>query len=244
LNSTYISLNTEIPPLDKVSVRRAINFAIQRDKWMKIGLGIYSHSDGPIPPATAGFDPQLRGYTYDPTKARQLIHEAGVPLPIHLAMWHPIDDQSRFAAQGIQSDLKAIGIELDLHAVSYAELFSVAQTRGRVAMACSAWNSAIPDPVDMLGTQFDGRSVTNPATVNFAFYNSAKVNHLLDEAASEVDLKVRYARYREAERQILADAPWVCLGHLDILGLPQPWLRGPLTDPIYWYRFDRVWIER
>ena len=244
LNTTFISLNTEIPPLDQVLVRRAINFAIQRDKWMKVSLGVNSHSEGPTPPAVAGYDPELHGYTSDPERARHLLRESGVKLPLKLTLWHPIDDNNRFIAQGIQGDLRLVDIELDLKAVNYGELITAIQTRGRIPMSLSGWNATIPDPVDMLGTQFDGRSVTNPATVNFSFYNNPAVNQLLDEAAPEVDLKARYARYRKAERIILADAPWVCLGHLNILGLPQPWLKGPLMDPIYWYRFDRVWIER
>jgi peptide/nickel transport system substrate-binding protein len=165
-------------------------------------------------------------------------------MPLRLQLWHSTEESTRFIVQGIQGDLKEIGIEVELRAATYGELMTTAQIRGRVPMTLTAWYPSIPDPVDMLGTQFDGRSVTNVASMNIAFYNNPKVNRLFDEAAPEVDLPLRYARYREAERLILADAPWVCLGHLNILGLPQKWLKGPLVDPIYWYRLDRIWMER
>ena len=233
-----------VPPLDNVLVRRAINHAINRDKWMQVALGRFTHSEGPIPPAMAACDPKLHGYDYNPDKARSLLLKSGISLPLSLQLWHSTEESTRFIVQGIQGDLHAVGIELDLKAATYGELMTAAQVRHQVPMTLTAWYPSLPDPVDMLGTQFDGRAVTNQATMNLAFYNNPAVNGLFDQAAPEIDLPKRYALYQQAERLIVADAPWVFLGHLNILGLPQPWLKGPLVDPIYWYRLDRVWIER
>jgi peptide/nickel transport system substrate-binding protein/oligopeptide transport system substrate-binding protein len=110
-------------------------------------------------------------------------------------------------------------------------------------MACVGWTVSIPDPSDMLGTQFDGRTVTSAATCNFGFYQNPEVDRLLDLAAPEFDLKRRFALYQEAEQIIVRDAPWVFLGFRNLYGLRQRWLKGPLMDPLWGYRFDRLWIE-
>jgi len=102
----------------------------------------------------------------------------------------------------------------------------------------------IPDPVDMLGTQFDGRAITNENTMNIAFYSNSVVNQLLDQGAAELDLPKRFAVYQQAEELIVRDAPWAFLGHPNLYALRQPWLKGPLMEPFSLYRFDRVWIER
>jgi len=118
------------------------------------------------------------------------------------------------------------------------------QTRRRVPMAFWGWNLTIPDPVEMLGAQFDGRTLTlGAANNNLAFFNNPEVNRLLDLAAPETDLPKRYALYQQAEELIVRDAPWVFLGHRNLVVLHQPWLKGPLVEPLWWVRYDRVWIE-
>lgn len=41
----------------------------------------------------------------------------------------------------------------------------------------------------------------------------------------------------------MRDAPWVFLGHGNLMVLRQPWLKGPLVKPLWMLRYDRVWIE-
>jgi ABC-type transport system substrate-binding protein len=243
MNTTFITLNTEIPPLTNVLVRRAINHAIQRDRWMRVATHHFGHAEGTLPTTLPGFDPALRGYAYDPELARRLLATAGVSLPLHTVLWHAIDEQYRFAAEGVQGDLREVGIMVDLQSVTIPQLIASAETRGKVPMALTAWNVSIPDPVDMLGTQLDGRTLTNSPTLNYAFYRNPEVDHLLDLAAPEVDLPRRFGLYRRAEQLIVEDAPWVFLGHQNLYALRQPWLKGPLIEPLWWYRFDRVWIE-
>jgi len=239
----FITLNTEVPPLDNVLVRRAINHAINRDKWERVATGYATHAEGILPRIMPGFNPGLRGYDFNPDKARQLLRESGLPLPLHSVLWHGLDEPSRYLAQGVQADLKRVGMELDLKPVTFAQLFSSMEIRKKVPMGFSGWFAAIPDGVDMLGQQFDGRTVTNAFTWNQAFYQNPEVDRLLDEAAPEIDLRRRYETYQRAERLIVQEAPVAILGHQNKYALRQRRLKGPLMDPFWIYRFDRVWIE-
>lgn len=241
--SDFITLNTEVPPLTNVLVRRAINHAINRDKWEHVPDGYATHGEGVIPRIMPGFNPALRGYTFDPGKARQLLSEAGLPTPVRTVLWHPLDGLSRDEAQGVQEDLKQVGIELTLKPVTFAQLETAMQIRHQVPMGLTGWSAAIPDPVDILGQQFDGRAVTNAATWNQAFYQNPEVDRLLDEAAPEVDLKRRFGIYQRAEEIIVRDAPLAFLGHRNMYGLRQRRLKGALMDSLWTYRFDRVWFE-
>ena len=171
-----------------------------------------------------------------------MLRESGLSLPLHTELWH--DPGASAEAQGFQWDLHQVGIKVELKSILANQLVQAQGTHGRVPMALSGWSAAIPDPVDILGMQFDGRSVTNAATMNVAFYNNPEVNRLLDLAAPEVDLPKRYALYQQAEELIVRDAPWVFLGHYNLMVLRQPWLKGPLVEPLWWVRYDRVWIEK
>ena len=63
-----------------VRLRRAINYAINRKELWKYGAKGNAHNFGvDIPPGTYGYNPNLVPYTYDTTKARKLLAEAGYP---------------------------------------------------------------------------------------------------------------------------------------------------------------------
>jgi ABC-type transport system substrate-binding protein len=239
----YVSLNTEMPPLNNVLVRRAINHAINRDKWDRVATGYSTHAEGVIPRILPGFDPSLKGYDFNPEKARALLAETGLPLPLHTVLWHALDERAQFVAQGVQGDLKRVGIEVDLKPVTFAQLISAMEVRHQVPMGVTAWTVTIPDPSDILGMLCDGRTITNPSTMNLAFYQNPEVDELLDEAAPESDLNRRFALYRRAEQIIVRDAPWVFMAHGALYSLRQRWLKGSWMDPLWMYRLDRLWIE-
>ena len=111
-------------------------------------------------------------------------------------------------------------------------------------MALGGWVSSLPDPKELLGIEFDGRTITNTPTSNYAFYNNTKVNQLLDEAATNVILSTRYALYQRAEEIIVGDAPFIFLGYPKLFALKQPWIKGQLIEPLWMFRLDRVWMER
>jgi peptide/nickel transport system substrate-binding protein len=100
-----------------------------------------------------------------------------------------------------------------------------------------------PDASGFLG-MFHGRQNKASGSANIAFYNNPKVNALLDEAMGCADEARRLELYRQAEQIFVDDAPVIVLGHPKIFALRQLWLRGPLLDPLWWYRFDRVWFEK
>lgn len=242
--TAFLTLNNEIPPFDNVLVRRAMNHAIDRDRRLHVDLRYHRHAEGPIPTGMPAADPTLRGYAYDPARARELLRQSGLPLPLRSTLWHQLGEDMRMAAQGFQWDLKQVGIEVDLKEVTAAQLWSASTLRGQVPIAFTGWTAGIPDPVDILGMTLDGSTLKDPSHNDQAFYNNPVVNRLLHEAALSISLPERHRLYREAERMILADAPWVFLGHYNSYGLRQPWVRGKLLEPLCVYRFDRLSIER
>ena len=240
----FVSLNTEIPPLNNVLVRRAINHAIDRDRRLQVTSGFASHAEGVLPPIMPGYNPHLRGYQYEPGKARQLLLESALPMPLRTELWHGHSDGNRYLAQGIQWDLKQVGIEIELKEMADSALFVAMTIRKKVPMTLLGYGPVIPDPKDMLGNPFNGNDITNTPTLNWAFYNNPVVTSLLQKAAAQTDWQLRFKLYQRAEEMIVSDAPWAFLGHEIAFALRQPWLKGPLLDASGGYRFDRVWFEK
>lgn len=242
LNTAYVSLNTEMPPLDDRRVRQALNYAVNRPLRMLVRQRQFIPARSALPPMMPGHDDSIQGYDYNPEKARRLLTQAGIPLPIRMTLWHPNDQRNRMVAEGVQADLHDIQVEVDLRATSFTEMLEVTGRRGRVHMALFLFNPA-PDPRDVIATMFDGAVLHETEPFNVSFYYNPEVSQLIRAAAGLVRNVDRFALLNRAERRVVEDAPWLFLGHANIFLLRQPWLKGPILEPSGVYRLDRAWRE-
>ena len=244
-NLVNLSFNVEMPPLNDVRVRRAIVCALDRQHFEKLNGERMTPGHGLITPTMAGFNPKLPCARYDAEQARTLLHQAGFPagLPQPLKLWHINSASGRRWAQAIQSDLAQVGIPVELSGVTPAVFGDVTARRGGAQLALCGNNANYPDPGAFLDT-FHSRFISDEDAQNSCFYHNPQVDALLSRASTCVDEPRRLELYQAAERMILEDAPLVVLGHANLFALRQPWLKGPLLEPFWWFRLDRVWIER
>jgi oligopeptide transport system substrate-binding protein len=243
VNATFVTINVEIPPFNDVRVRRALNHAVNKPRRMFTRLRQFEVARGVLPPTVPGYDPALRGYAHDPAKARHLIAESGVKLPVRTQLWHNDDPMNRLIAAGIQEDLKQVGIEAELRTASWVAMTALALQRGKMSLRLDEWNP-MADPKDFILARFDGRTLTNSSHLNMSFYDSPQVNALIDAAGLTSDRKERLALFLKAEKIIVEDAPWIFLAHKNQFLLRQPWIKGDLIDPSGIHRLERAWMER
>ena len=71
-----------------------------------------------------------------------------------------------------------------------------------------AWYADIPDPDNMLSPLLHSTSPTNRT-----FYRNPLVDQLLEQARKEIDEAQRIVLYREMERLVMEDAPWMTQHH-------------------------------
>ena len=238
----FLSLNVEMPPFDNPKVRQAMNYAINKDKLIRLMHGMVMPADGILPATMPGFNPHLQGYSYDPAKARELLAEAGYPGGFSFKLWYragnsPIPDM-------LQYDLKQVGINAELNAVSFASLLDSEERRHTVQCSLGAWSQDYPDPSDFLDVMFNGNRITEEGCQNTSFYNNPSVNRLLAEAATDADPEHRLQLYQQAEQIIVTDAPYVPLDHQYTYALHQPWLHGVDLHPVVYFRFERMWLDK
>ncbi len=238
----YLCFNTEMKPFTDVRVRRAFNYAINRKTIASFLAGRATLAHGVLPPGMPAFDPNGRGYDYDPAKAKALIKKAGLEghFP-DLTLWYSINEPwYGKAAQSIQSDLKAIGINIQTKGVRYPELKAKAGQRHNVEMSMIGWIQDFPDPSNFFDPLLNGKSISDQSSVNRAFYSNPKVNAILNRAITERDRSKRLAMYQSAEKLIVADAPWVFLHHTERFVVQQPWIKGNALHPMWSGRYEFV----
>jgi peptide/nickel transport system substrate-binding protein len=119
--TTGLILNGTLKPLTDIRIRRAINYAIDKqgiiDSLYK-GSGIEVATQI-IRSGIIGHNPDLKPWEYNPTKAKQLIAEAkaaGVPVNAKITMTGRIAEWPNNAqmAQAVQGQLRAVGLNVDL----------------------------------------------------------------------------------------------------------------------------------
>ena len=76
-DTSYIGMNSKEAPFDDPLVRRALNYAVDRETIAEVLLEDAAvPAKGILPPGFPGFDPDLDGYGYDPDMARQLLAQS------------------------------------------------------------------------------------------------------------------------------------------------------------------------
>lgn len=244
-SSFFLVLNTEMPPFNELKVRQAMNYAIDKDKIVRLLHGTGTPANSVLPPPVPGYNPNLNVYAYDPVKARRLLAESGHADGVSFNLWYYTDSTTPdTTASAIQYDLLQVGIHAHLNPVTFPAFLDATERRKTAQCAISGWSQDYPDPSDFLDTMFNGNRITEEGCQNIAFYNNPKVNELLAAGATCPDPTRRLHFYQAAEETMLTDAPVVPLYFARIYALRQPWLRGCLLHPVLYFRFERMWLDR
>lgn len=119
---TLLAINNARAPLDDVRVRRAIAAAIDRKAVLAAaqqgyGVPIGSHYG----PGMPGYVDMTGVNAHDPERARALLAEAGVKLPLRLSLVLPPPAYARQGAEVVMAQLAKVGIVCTARQVEWAQ---------------------------------------------------------------------------------------------------------------------------
>jgi oligopeptide transport system substrate-binding protein len=226
LSVEYLAFNLERPPFDDVAVRQAFAHAIDRTKIADLVLeGTASAAVGILPPGLPDYDPTLEGLAYDPERARALLAGSRYGGPGQMPeLTLAVSGTSAHMAPTTRALVAMIeenlGLQITVEQVDWP-YFLRDLNQHRYQMFTSGWIADYPDSQNFLDLLFHGAS-----TQNHMGYQAADVDRLLEQARVEADAARRTALYRQAERRIVEDAPWVPLTHGVSFVLVKPYVEG------------------
>ncbi|MGH9346631.1 MAG: ABC transporter substrate-binding protein [Vicinamibacterales bacterium] len=229
----YLGFNMRDPVLADRRVRHAIAHAIDREAIVRhLRRGLASVATGLLPPVSWAYEPDVRVFTQDRARARQLLDEAGRrdpdgdgPLPrFTLSLKTSTNEFSRLQATVIQQDLRQVGIDVDVRSYEFATLYADV-LQGRFQMFTLQWvGGAMADP-DILRRVFHSQQVP-PAGFNRGYYSNPEVDRLLDEAARATDEATRKELYGAVQKLVAEDQPYVSLWNKTNVAVAQPGISG------------------
>ncbi len=122
---TIVSINNKKKPFDDVRVRRAIAAAIDRQAVIDgaqqgFGKPIGSH----MVPSDAGYVDLTGVNPYNPEKAKALLKEAGVALPLNVTLTLPPPEYARKGGEIVAAQLAKVGINAKIENVEWAQWLS------------------------------------------------------------------------------------------------------------------------
>jgi peptide/nickel transport system substrate-binding protein len=172
-------------------VRLAANHAIDRRALSEAETLGASRPTGSLIPRSFEFALPLEPYAYDPTKARQLLAEAGYPNGFDAGELHQIPPYfSR--GEAVMGYLGAVGIKLRMRQMERAAFFS-------------AWASKKLRGVCVCGTGLYGNAATRmseivPSDGAYAYGGYPDVDALYKQQARETDRKKREAMLHQIQQ--------------------------------------------
>ncbi len=219
------------PFINNVKVRQALNYAIDRDKIVKYVLrgkgtpGI----NGPLPKGMPGFSDSVKGYTYDRNKAIKLLEEAGYPngKGLDLKLVYHNDESQRELCEALQSQFKDIGVNLQIEEMLGAAHRS-AQNEGKLTFWRANWGADYYDPENYYAL-FYSKNET-PIGPNTSCYKNAKVDSLYELGLKLTDFNERMKIYRELDKEIFKDSPWLIVYYNQFIYLEQKNIEGMYVD--------------
>jgi ABC-type transport system substrate-binding protein len=245
-----VGMPTDTKPFDDKRVRQALNYAIDRDALDKsLFQGLAVPMTSPLPEAQWGFDPSLKGYPYDPAKAKQMLADAGYPngFKTELLTYNsPRGYNSAGAdlAVAIQGYLQKVGVEASVRKQEIGAY--LAEIRNKTTkyggMFLVGWTGDNGDPDNFLFELFGSANI--PVTNTPRYVNPA-LDKILVEAQRVPDHDKRVALYHEAQKIILDDAPWIFVNSLLQVRVIRKEVKGYLLNPTQmFFEMQRVSLEK
>lgn len=215
---TIVAMNNAKAPLNDVRVRRALAAAIDRQAVITgaaegFGVPIGSHYTPNAPGYidTTGINP------FNPERARQLLQEAGIPLPLKLHMTLPPTPYARQGGEVIAAQLAQVGVQVQLINVEWAQWLS--QTYGAKQYDLTLISHV--EPLDL----------GNYAKPDYYWgYQSSRFNALYARIQASANPEERLQLLADAQRLLAEDCVNVFLYQPQWITIAKTGLRGLWRD--------------
>ena len=238
----YVALNLKDPVLQRVEVRRALGYAIDREAIVKyLRRGFAAPAVGILPPMSWAFRREVFEFRHDPAEARRLLDAAGYPDPdgdgprprLALTLKTSTAEVYRVQAAAIQQDLARVGVALQIRSQEFATL-----QRDMVAGNFQLYTAqfvGVTDP-DMLRLLYHSSQVPR-AGINRVHYRNPAVDSLIERASSAADDAERRDLYGQIQQAVAEDVPYIPLWYKTNIAVFQPDVHGVRLSAIADFTF-------
>jgi ABC-type oligopeptide transport system substrate-binding subunit len=210
VNVFYVALNTSRPAFKNVNVRKAVNYAIDRQAMLaQRGYLAGKRADQILPPGIPGF----RDYNIYPMKFTNANLNKAKSLMGSRSGKFLLLSGNRGASltipQIVKFNLGKIGLDVDVQNLASGPLSAKAGSRNEDFQGILiGWHADYPDPNNFIDILLNGSNIHESNNNNYAYLNVPALNRKMETAASLTGAK-RYSAYSALDLDISKNyAPW------------------------------------
>jgi peptide/nickel transport system substrate-binding protein len=212
---TYLGFNLREGITSDLKFRQALAHAINREAILKfLFQGSAREAWGLFPPSHWAGAENLRGFSYNPELAREIIEEINpTSMPIILNYKTSTNKFRQRVASVIQSQLASVGVDMKIEILDFGTLMGEI-SRGDFQAYSLSWVGLKTS--DMYRQIFHSESVP-PVGKNRGYYRSVRADELIEMAEKESDLRIRSNLYKKLQLLLLDELPYIPLWFEDQL---------------------------
>jgi peptide/nickel transport system substrate-binding protein len=234
LGTSYIAMNTSRPLFSSPTLRKAVNYAIDRPNYLiQGGFMAGSSTDQILPPGMPGFrDDQLYPLTGpDLATARSLAGD----LHATAVLYSSTSAQSQLQSQIVQADLAQIGITVDAHSFPRSVQIQKEGTRGEpFDLTVEGWIADYADPADFMSVLLDGTTIHDSGNLNVSYFDDPQWNAAIEAAARVGDATARANAYADLDQGIMSSAPpWAAMYNFNARDFFSARIGNVFYQPVY-----------
>lgn len=228
----YMAMNAQFEPFKSKQVRNAIKWAIDYDAVRRIYDDALDIGQTIVPARMFGHLAD-RPYRRDLARARTLMREGGFERGFKAELLASNVPPAPDLAAKVKEDLAQIGIEVDVRILRGAEILTIYRGQ-RHQLVFGRWGADYPDPDNLAKAfaDFDSRVLA------WRTQWDHPVKQMVKQAVVERDRAKRDAMYKEIQRIVLEESPFVVFGYQERLVAMRSNVKGLDPSPLaFTYNF-------
>ena len=184
-------------------VRQAFELSLDKATINQVVYnGLYTPVSQGLSPSSPYYNKAVQPRERDVARAKALLKEAGVALPVPVALTVPNNPDQRQAGEIIQAMAAEAGFEVKITASEFASALAAAN-RGEFEAFLNGWSGRVDPDGNLFSFMHSGGGQ------NDGKYANPKVDALLDQARVVQDVAGRRALYDQILEQLSKDLPIV-----------------------------------
>ncbi len=236
----YFFMNTRRPPFDDLRVRRAVNLAIDRSALARAFGGEAVPTAQVLPPGVPGrrrIDPAPAP---DPAAAKALVARAGAA-GAAVSIWGPTGDPAPAVTRILERTLDRIGLRASPRLWDRSTMLAtLADPAAPSQIGYARWQQDFPDGADWFPLLLSGSAIRDGANLNYALLDDARVDALIDRAATTWDPVARAAGWRAVDAAVAGRAAWAPFANSVRADITSARVSGYVAHPLYGFLWMRA----
>jgi dipeptide transport system substrate-binding protein len=245
-NISYLAMNVEKPPFSLLNVRKAMNYALNRESYIQhIYDGNAQLAKNPVPPTMWAYNRFTPDFEFNIEKAKALLKSAGLSsgfeIDLHYArLARPYNPDPYRMAEMIKKDLGAVGIKVNLVELEWQDFLKKSRT-GELQLSLQGWTSDNGDPDNLLNNLLSCGAIGSG--YNRARWCDKRYSFLVERARVTSNLRIRTKFYEEAQDIFKREVPWVTIAHSTVFRASRKNVEGYQISPFDIHDFSKVYFK-